>query len=90
MELNDFIQWVCVAIVFVVVIVAAVKHVVSMVRWSRRIKQPGGNTLPPCCGGKAKNTSSSKETTPPSKRANNLCGGCQNDCPLSENRSKCS
>lgn len=82
MTLNDWIQWICVAIVLVIVAVAAVRHIIGMVRWSRRMKDTPSDALPPCCGPEKKKKASAGK---PEKGS--FCAGCGADCPLSELKS---
>ncbi len=101
---NDLIQWICVAVVFVIIVVWVVRYVRGLIIWSKGMKRPGGGGVPPCCGGNrgknaardcqgkdaAKDCCAGKEKKK-SRHAGGPCAGCGADCPLSglrDNRSE--
>lgn len=58
MNVNDLIQWICVGVILLVVAIAVVRHIINMVRWSRRVRNE--SSLPPCCSGKSHSKSVDK------------------------------
>ncbi len=78
MNVNDLIQWICVGVIFVIVAGWIGRYVRGVMKWSKGIKRPGGNSTPPCCGG-------SKEEKKP-RRNDGPCAGCGEDCPLAGNK----
>ena len=48
---NDWIQWVCVAVIIGLALLKSVRGMVRFIRWSRRCRRGGDSSLPPCCGG---------------------------------------
>lgn len=93
MGLNDLVQWICVAIVLVIVLVWIVKYVRGLVEWSKAVRKPGGKGAgePPCCGGakrKARHDECAGKCAAGHKhekarQKGNPCAGCGEDCPLS-------
>ncbi|MDE6282640.1 MAG: hypothetical protein K2L97_01465 [Muribaculaceae bacterium] len=72
MPVNDLIQWICVGVLFVIIIVMVIRYIINLRRWSKQIRK-SGSALPPCCSG-------NKSSAPSSP-----CAGCGTDCPLSQN-----
>lgn len=95
MSENELIQWICVGIVFLIVVVWTVRYIYGLVTWTRNIKRHGGGVKPPCCGGGSARQSNSHlncNTNPNSAEDCNCrqkssnsgpCIGCGQDCPLS-------
>lgn len=87
MNTNDLIQWICVAIIFVVVMVWIVRYIRGLVEWSRSIRKKGGAAgHPPCCGGR--HTNGGKCGLGKGRHKPDApCAGCGQDCPLAGSRS---
>ena len=89
---NDLIQWICVGVVFLIIVVWIIRYVRGLVIWSRGIKRQGGASKPPCCGGREKPTPRPGAKTASCCRGEDdnkprhgggPCAGCGADCPLS-------
>ncbi len=96
MSENELIQWICVGVVFLIVVVWTIRYIYGLATWTRNMKRQGGSVKPPCCGGGARQSKSQSccKTSPNGVdsdscdcRKNNFksgpCIGCGQDCPLS-------
>lgn len=88
MTTNDLIQWICVAIIFVVVMVWIVRYIRGLVEWSRSIRKKGGAAgHPPCCGGHTKGGECNGDCCRGGRHKPDApCVGCGRDCPLAGGR----
>lgn len=71
MSTNELIQWICVGVIFIIIIVWVARYLWGLVKWSKAIKKQGGSSLPPCCGGKVASKSP--------------CLSCEKECKLPGN-----
>lgn len=67
---NDWIQWICVAVIIGLVLLKSVRGIVRFIRWSRRCRRGGDSSLPPCCSGNDRNCAGCKLSADRSKKHN--------------------
>jgi hypothetical protein len=55
--MNLMIQWICVAVIILIIAVWVVRYIIGLVKWSKQLKR-GGSALPPCCDPNARRSAS--------------------------------
>jgi hypothetical protein len=55
--MNLMIQWICVAVIILIIAVWVVRYIIGLVKWSKQLKR-GGSVLPPCCDPNARRSAS--------------------------------
>jgi hypothetical protein len=55
--MNLMIQWICVAVIILIIVVWVVRYIIGLVKWSKQLKR-GGSALPPCCDPNARRSAS--------------------------------
>lgn len=84
MSLNDLVQWICVAVILVIVAVKVVRYIRGIAK--RAVDARGRRDVPGGCCGKISGGNEPLEKKPAYKnprQTGNPCAGCGEECPLS-------
>jgi hypothetical protein len=65
------IQWICVAVIILIIAVWVVRYIIGLVKWSKQLKR-GGSALPPCCDPNARRSASCSACSAHSKDVQRL------------------